>query len=116
MGIFGNVHTADWLDCTADWGFGFIGLFFYCTYNNMNSGREQALCVRTLKTGRMNKRTKLGRPPLPEGDARGARLYCRLLPSEVDEIERAAQAAKKEKSTWIREALLTAARQPGKNR
>jgi uncharacterized protein (DUF1778 family) len=39
-----------------------------------------------------------------------------LLQSEVEEIERAAKAAKKSKSDWIREALLAAARQAAKHR
>jgi uncharacterized protein (DUF1778 family) len=64
----------------------------------------------------MSKRTKLGRPPLPEGASREGRLFCRLLQSEVEEIERAAKAAKKSKSDWIREALLAAARQAAKHR
>lgn len=76
---------------------------------------DQALCVRTLKNLRMSKRMKLGRPPLPEGASREGRLFCRLLLSEVEEIERAAKAAKKSKSDWIRETLLAAARKaPGR--
>jgi hypothetical protein len=58
----------------------------------------------------MSKKTKLGRPPLPRGASKEARLFCRLLPSEVAEIETAAKAAKKSKSGWIRETLLSAAR------
>ncbi len=52
----------------------------------------------------------MGRPPLPEGAAKAGRLYCRLLESEVGEIEAAAQTAKKSKSDWIRDVLLAAAR------
>jgi hypothetical protein len=73
----------------------------------------QALYVRTIKT--MSKKPKLGRPPLPKGASRGARLFCRLLPSEVAEIETAARNAGKSKSEWIRETLLAGARQ-GRNR
>jgi len=58
----------------------------------------------------MSKKTKLGRPPLPKGASRGARLFCRLMPSEVAEIDAAAKAAEKSKSDWIRETLLAAAR------
>lgn len=59
----------------------------------------------------MSKKTKVGRPPLPEGASREARLFCRLSPSEAAEIEAAAKTAKKSKSEWIRGVLLTAARQ-----
>jgi hypothetical protein len=58
----------------------------------------------------MKKKTRLGRPPMPRGSAREARLFCRLQESEVGEIEAAASRAKKTKSEWIREALLAAAR------
>jgi len=58
----------------------------------------------------MPKKPKIGRPPLPEGEAKEGRLYCRLLEAEVAEIEAAARAAKKPKSAWIREVLLAAAR------
>lgn len=56
------------------------------------------------------KKRKMGRPPLPEGAAKEGRLYCRLLASEVAEIEAAAKTDKKSKSEWIRDVLLTAAR------
>jgi hypothetical protein len=59
----------------------------------------------------MSKKPKMGRPPLPKGESREERLFCRFSLSEVAEIEAAARAAKKPKSEWIREALLTAARQ-----
>lgn len=58
----------------------------------------------------MPKKPKIGRPPLPEGAAKQGRLYCRLLQSEVAEIEAAAQACKKTKSEWIRDVLMAAAR------
>jgi hypothetical protein len=54
--------------------------------------------------------------PLPEGSSREARLFCRLLPSEVAEIEAAAKMVKKSKSDWIREVLLAAARRRPKVR
>lgn len=68
----------------------------------------RALYVRT--ESQMSKKPKLGRPPLLKGSARGARLFCRLLPSEVAEIELAAKAANRCKSEWIRETLLAMAR------
>ena len=58
----------------------------------------------------MSKKPKIGRPPLPEGASKEARLFCRLLQSEVEEIEKAAKAAQRTKSEWIRDTLLTAAR------
>jgi hypothetical protein len=58
----------------------------------------------------MKKKTKMGRPPLPKGASRQGRLFCRLLASEVAEIDAAARAAKTPKSVWIRETLLAAAR------
>jgi uncharacterized protein (DUF1778 family) len=56
------------------------------------------------------KKARMGRPPLPEGASKEGRLYCRLMESEVKEIESAARAANKSKSHWIRETLLSAAR------
>lgn len=63
----------------------------------------------------MPKKPKIGRPPLPEGAAKEGRLYCRLLPSEVAEIEIAAKSAKKSKSEWIRDVLMAAARKSKPN-
>lgn len=59
----------------------------------------------------MPKKSKRGRPPLPKGSAREGRLICRLLTTEVAEIESAAKTANQSKSEWIRETLLAAARQ-----
>ena len=59
------------------------------------------------------KKRKIGRPPLPKGSARVARLYCRVLQSEVAEIESAVKTAKMQVSVWIREMLLLAARGRG---
>jgi len=59
----------------------------------------------------MNKKSKRGRPPLPKGAYRGERLFCRLLRSELLEIKAAATRAKQAKSEWVRDTLLTAARQ-----
>jgi hypothetical protein len=52
---------------------------------------------------------KMGRPKLPKGSSREDRLYCRLLKSEVKEIEVAAKKSGKTKSEWIRDILLNAA-------
>lgn len=58
----------------------------------------------------MPKKRKRGRPPLPKGSSREARLICRLQESEVAEIEAAARKAGKSKSDWTRDTLLAAAR------
>lgn len=58
----------------------------------------------------MGKKRPRGRPPLPDGVAREGRLYCRVLESEIKEIETAARRAKKPTSVWIRETLLAASR------
>jgi uncharacterized protein (DUF1778 family) len=48
------------------------------------------------------------RSRLPLGSSKDARLYCRLLKSEVAEIAAAAAASGKTTSQWIREVLLRA--------
>jgi len=58
----------------------------------------------------MSKKRTRGRPPLPKGAAKKGWLYCRLLESEVAEIEAAAKKAEKSTSQWIRETLLGASR------
>jgi hypothetical protein len=108
--------TTLWLAGIAAWGWLLIGVVICCAYIKVTPGSKQAFYVRTLKILRMSKKGKLGRPPLPEGSSRGARLFCRLLASEVAEIEAAARTAKKSKSEWIREVLLAAARRTPKSR
>jgi len=58
----------------------------------------------------MSKKRPRGRPPFPKGQAKKGRLYCRLLESEVAEIEAAGKRANMTTSRWIREALLAATR------
>jgi hypothetical protein len=58
----------------------------------------------------MTKRKKRGRPPMPRGTSKAGRLILRMLPSEVTEIEDAAERAKETKSDWVRRVLLAAAR------
>jgi hypothetical protein len=58
----------------------------------------------------MPQKPRIGRPPLPRGVSREGRLYCRVLESEIEEIEAAALREKKKTSVWIREVLLAAAR------
>jgi hypothetical protein len=57
------------------------------------------------------KKKRIGRPPLPKGQAKGGRLFCRLSEAEAGEIEAAAKRAEKSKSEWIRETLLARARE-----
>ena len=93
-----------------------ISVVICCAYIKVKPSSNQALYVRTRKILQMSQKGKLGRPPLPKGASRGARLFCRLLASEVTEVEAAARTAKKTKSQWIRQALLAAARQSPKQR
>lgn len=93
-----------------------ISVVICCAYIKVKPSSNQALYVRTRKILQMSKKGKLGRPPLPKGASRGARLFCRLLPSEIAEIEAAAKNAKRSKSEWIRDTLLTAARRTSKSR
>lgn len=51
-----------------------------------------------------------GRPPVPKGEFKGCYVVCRMQKSEAAEIVNAARRAKQEKSEWIREVLLRAAR------
>lgn len=55
------------------------------------------------------KKTK-GRPKLADGKSKASRIFCRLSASEALEIKTAAEAAMKERSAWIRDVLLAAAR------
>jgi len=53
---------------------------------------------------------RIGRPPLPEGKARGAVFTLRLSDDERATIEAAALRNGKPVTQWARDALLTAAR------
>ena len=108
--------TTLWRAGIAAWWWMLIAVVICCAYIKVKPTSNQALYVRTIKILQMSKKSKLGRPPLPKGSSRGARLFCRLLASEVAEIEAAARTAKRSKSEWIREALLAAARRTPKSR
>ena len=54
---------------------------------------------------------KLGRPALPKSEFKGCYVVCRMQKSEAAEIAAAARRAKQEKSAWMREVLLRAARE-----
>ena len=58
----------------------------------------------------MPKKARTGRPPLAPGEGREARLFCRLLKTEIAEIDRAAKAAGQTRSEFIRFTLLEKAR------
>jgi hypothetical protein len=54
---------------------------------------------------------KRGRPPTPKSEYRGQHVFCRVTKSEAKEITEAATRAKQDKSGWVRNTLLAAARQ-----
>ncbi|MGH9765072.1 MAG: plasmid mobilization protein [Blastocatellia bacterium] len=51
------------------------------------------------------KHRKAGRPPLPQGHAKGQFLRVRVTPDEMKAIETKARAAKQTVSEWIRSTL-----------
>lgn len=56
------------------------------------------------------KKPKVGRPPLPRGEAKGIVLQSRVQPSEKIAYQRAAKSEGKDLSTWIRDTLNSAAK------
>jgi hypothetical protein len=52
----------------------------------------------------------MGRPPLPEGEARATVFTLRLSEEERGEIVEAARLAGKPVTSWARETLVTGAR------
>ncbi len=55
--------------------------------------------------GNNKKARKVGRPPLPKGQARGKIVPMRLSPAEATAFEKAAKAAKQTLSEWMRSTL-----------
>lgn len=51
------------------------------------------------------KKPKVGRPPLPRGEAKGIVLQSRVQPCEKAAYQKAAKSEGKDLSTWIRETL-----------
>lgn len=51
------------------------------------------------------KKSKVGRPPLPKGEAREPIIQFRVQVSEKTAYQEAAKAEDKDLSTWIRETL-----------
>ena len=59
----------------------------------------------------MAKKKQRGRPTKKKSELLKARIEIRLLPDEKREIEDAAESANLKLSEWIRQKLLTAARE-----
>lgn len=55
------------------------------------------------------KETKVGRPPLPKGEAKDVALQSRVQPAERERYRKAAKAAGLDLSAWVRETLNRAA-------
>lgn len=51
------------------------------------------------------KKVKVGRPPLPKGEAKAIVLQSRVQPLEKASYQKAAKAAGVDLSTWIRQTL-----------
>jgi predicted HicB family RNase H-like nuclease len=51
------------------------------------------------------KKAKVGRPPLPKGEAKAIVLQSRVQPSEKAAYQKAAKSAGVDLSTWIRQTL-----------
>jgi hypothetical protein len=56
------------------------------------------------------KPNKVGRPKLQKGEAKGTLIAARFSPPEVKEIDGAVKRSNGNKSQWVRNCLLTAAR------
>jgi predicted HicB family RNase H-like nuclease len=51
------------------------------------------------------KRKKVGRPPMPKGEAKGVVLQSRVQPTEKAAYQKAAKSAGVDLSSWIRQTL-----------
>ena len=51
------------------------------------------------------KKKKVGRPPMPKGEAKAIVLQSRVQPAEKASYQEAAKSAGVDLSTWIRETL-----------
>lgn len=51
------------------------------------------------------KKKKVGRPPMPKGEAKAIVLQSRVQPSEKAAYQKAARSEGKDLSTWVRETL-----------
>ena len=52
-----------------------------------------------------DKKKKVGRPPMPKGEAKAIVLQSRVQPAEKVAYQKAAKSEGKDLSTWIRETL-----------
>ncbi|MBI2516927.1 MAG: hypothetical protein HYV95_08425 [Opitutae bacterium] len=57
----------------------------------------------------MSKKSKMGRPKLPKGEAKGV-FSLRLSSEEREAIDAAAKRAEKKPTEWARNAIITAAK------
>lgn len=51
------------------------------------------------------RKVKVGRPPLPKGEAKAIVLQSRVQPAEKSAYQKAAKSAGVDLSTWIRQTL-----------
>jgi predicted HicB family RNase H-like nuclease len=51
------------------------------------------------------KKVKVGRPPLPKGEAKAIVLQSRVQPAEKAAYQKAAKSAGVDLSTWVRQTL-----------
>jgi hypothetical protein len=58
----------------------------------------------------MKAKTKMGRPPMPKGEARYQFVTTRVSPPEHKEIMRAVNKSDDSKTQWVRKKLVAAAR------
>jgi hypothetical protein len=56
-------------------------------------------------------KSKMGRPPLPKGKAKGVLFAVRLAPNDARRVEGAIKRSGLTKPDWARGALLTAAKE-----
>jgi hypothetical protein len=56
-----------------------------------------------------SKKTKMGRPPMPKGTAKGVLFAVRLAANEAEKIQSAIRKSGLEKPEWARNALISAA-------
>ena len=54
--------------------------------------------------------TKMGRPKLPKAQTKGVLIGARFLPDEAKRIHQAAGIARQNRSVWVRNALISAAK------
>ena len=70
----------------------------------MPSERQSYRSTEALK----QKKPKVGRPPLPKGNAKAVMLRVRITPDERTAIEKLAKAKGQTASEWIRSTLNAA--------